>query len=153
MFAAYVGLYLAEIVKEAGKETWKDRAKIGTAVAKAGNRIKEFAGTLSRFRKRLPASTCIYIGLDVPNDYDGTRLELVGTDAEELAAQLALYINHLPAVVDLIRDEGLNRGSVATGIQLVILPDASLEIWWQDASSLQEEKRILPLRVKPQEDD
>jgi hypothetical protein len=143
---AYAAIYVAEIVKEAGKQTWKDRARIGSAVAKAGNRIRQFAVALSELRTRLPLITRLDIGLDVPNDYDGTRLELVGTDAEELAVQLALFITHLPAVANLIHEENLIKGRVATGIQLVIRPDASLEIWWQDGGSLKKETRILPLR-------
>jgi len=143
---AYAAIYVAEIVKEAGKATWKDRAKIGSAIGKAGNRIKQMAVELAKLRTRLPLITELNIGLDVPNDYDGTRFELVGTDAEELAFQMALFIHYLPAVTDLIRNEKLTRGRVAAGIQLVVLPDASLKVRWQDGASLREETRILPLR-------
>ena len=149
---AYAAIYVAEIVKEAAKQTWKDRAKIGAGVAQAGDRIRQLAVALSELRTRLPLITRLDIGLDVPNDYDGTRLELVGSDAEELAVQLALFVNHLPAIANLIRDEKLTKSRVATGIQLVILPDASLEIWWQDGGSLKKETRILPLRKSPDDE-
>ncbi len=109
------GLYVAEIVKEAAKETWKNRSKILSAAVSGGNRVKQLAVAIGSFRSRLASKTQIVIGLPVPDDYDGTRFELVGTDVDELAVQIALFVHYLPAVVDLIRKEGLGgHGRSAT---------------------------------------
>src|SRR5690349_16561404 len=48
------GLYFGEIIKEAGKQTWQDRAKIAKHISTTGNRIAEFVSGLSKLRKRLP---------------------------------------------------------------------------------------------------
>jgi hypothetical protein len=139
----YAGLYVAEIVKEAGKDTWKNRKKITSA---AGDRIRQFAVALGKLRTRLSLGTRVQIGLPLPDDHDGTRLELVGTDVDDLAFQIAVFVHHLPALMSLIKQENLGRGRVAAGIHLQILADASLEVWWQDNTSLEKQVRLLPLR-------
>jgi len=138
----YAAIYVGEIVKEAGKETWKNRRVI---VSAAGNRIKQFSDAVVHLRRRLRADTRIEIGLPAPDDYDGTRLELVGTDAENLALQIALFVHHLPGLLKLIDEEHLTKGKVAAGIHLQILDDASLEVWWQDSASLKRQVRVLLL--------
>ena len=142
MLELSVGLYVAEIIKEAGKDTWKNRKKI---VSAAGDRIRQFAVALGNLRTRLSSRTRIEIGLPVPDDHDGTRLELVGSDADELAFEIALFVHHLPALIELIQQEELGRGRVAAGIHLQILADASLEVWWQDNDSLEKQVRVLAL--------
>jgi len=144
LLAAYAGLYIAEIVKEAGKDTWKNRSRILSAGIAAGDRVKQFAVALGHLRNRLAQKTRIEIGLPFPDDYDGTSLELVGTSVDELAVQVAVFLHHLPALLDLMRSEGLSRSTVATGLQLLLLPDLSLEVSWQD-SSLKKQTRVVRL--------
>lgn len=114
-----------------------------------GDRVRQLAVALGRLRTRLGSKTGLQIGLPVPDDYDGTRLELVGSDAEELAFQVAMFVHYLPALMDLIQQEKLGRSRVATGIQLQILADASLEVSWQDSDSLKKEVRVLALGALP----
>ena len=137
------GLYLAEIVKEAGKDTWKNRAKIWSATVTAVHRVNQFATALGRLRSRLRSKTRIEVGLPVPNGNDGTRLELEGSDVDELALQLALFVHHLPTLLDLMRKEKFDRSSVASGIQLKLLSDASLQVSWQDHGAFQKGTRVL----------
>jgi len=141
----YAGLYVAEMVKEAGKETWKNRGKIVSAAFAGANRVKDLGTALGKLRSRLSSKTRIVIGLPVPDDYDGTRLEVLGTEADELAIELAIFVHYLPALTDLIREERLNSQSVAAGIRLLLLPDASIEVSWQDGDSLKKETRVLKL--------
>lgn len=141
---AYAAIYVATIVQEAAKDTWKNRSKIISAAAGAGDRVKQFAAALASLRKRLAPKTHIEIALPFPDDYDGTILEVVGSDVDELAVQLAVFVHYLPALVALIRKEGLTRGTVATGIQLFMLPDLSLKVSWQDAS-LKRQTRVLTI--------
>jgi hypothetical protein len=139
---ASAGLYFAEIVKEAGKDTWKNRAKILSAAAATGDRVRQLAVALASFRRRLAERTRISIGLPTPNDYDGTRFELVGADVDELVVQLAAFVHYLPALAVLMREERLDRVRVATGIRLRMRADFSLEVSWQD-SSLKKQTRVL----------
>ncbi|HEX6284826.1 MAG TPA: hypothetical protein VFZ71_08125, partial [Pyrinomonadaceae bacterium] len=137
-------LYVAEIVKEAGKDTWKHRAKALSAAVAAANLIKRFGTALASLRRRLPSRTRIEIALPIPDDYFCTRVELIGTDADDLAIQTALFVHHLPALVELMRDEQLDRRNVAGGISLTLLPDASLHVRWQDSDTLREHTRTVP---------
>lgn len=138
------GLYLAGLVQEAGKDTWRNRAKIWSGTVAAGHRIKKLAAELGRLRARLPQKTRIQLGLPVPADY-GTRIELVGSDVDELALQLALFVDYLPALVQAMRKECLDQSG---GIQLRLLPDASLEVSWQD-SSKKRQTRVFPFEPCP----
>ena len=146
--AAYAALYIAEIVKEAGKDTWKHRGKALSAAIAAANLVKRFGTALANLRKRLPSRTRIEIALAIPDDYFCTRVELIGTDADDLAVQVALFVHHLPALVELMRDEELDRHNVAGGISLKLLPNASLYLRWQDNDTLREHTRTVPFKPK-----
>jgi hypothetical protein len=80
LLGTYAALYVAKIVEAAAQDTWKDRGKIISAAVGAGGRVKQFAIALARLRKRLGPKTGIEIALPFPDDYDGTSLELIGTD-------------------------------------------------------------------------
>jgi hypothetical protein len=142
--SAYAALYVAEIVKEAAKDTWKNRGKIASAAVATGGRIRQLALALAKLRSRLRPETGIEIGLPFPDDYDGTLFEVTGDDVDELAAQCAVFVHYLPALMKLIREEELGRASVATGIQIAVRADLSLEVSWQDGS-LAKQKRVLTL--------
>ncbi len=145
-FGAYVALYVAEIVKEAGKDTWKNRKAVVAAAGGALDRIRQYASALANMRSRLAPQTRIEIALPFPDEYDGTILELVADEANVFAFQLAVFVNYLPAINELIRKEGLSSATVATGIQLSLLADLSLTARWQDAS-LSWQTRTLTLDI------
>lgn len=146
--AAYAALYIAEIVKEAGKDSWKNRAKVVSAAIAGVNLIKRFASSLGNLKKRLPSRTRMEIALPIPDDYFCTRVELIGTDADDLAVQVALFVHHLPTLVALMREEALDRRNVAGGISLKLLPDGSLHIRWQDNDELREHSKTIPFKLE-----
>ena len=92
---AYVAIYVAEIVKEAGKDTWRNRAKL---VSAPDNLIRKYADALKKLRGEVEGRTKIHIGLPSPNDYDGTRLEIRGADSAEIAIEVALFVHYLPGL-------------------------------------------------------
>ena len=81
--AAYGALYVAEIVKEAGKATWKGLMNL--ASARENNKLNRMATELETLKAQLRKNTKIEIGLPIPNDHFGTRLELHGASSGELA--------------------------------------------------------------------
>jgi hypothetical protein len=129
------GLYLAELVKEAAKETWKNRAKIATA---AGNQVRKLADGIANLRHRLAGRTRIEIGFPTSDEVYSTRLEMEGSDPADLAIQIALFVHYLPAVCAVIKSEGLDRGNAVRGIRLTVGADASLEMRWLDNKTLAE---------------
>ena len=146
VLAAYAAVYIAEIVKEAGKETWKDRGKAVAAGVAAGKGIKKLASGIVKFRQRLLPKTQLRIALPIPDDYFATSLELLGSDPIDLEIQVALFVHHLPALTALILSEQLEHGRVLAGINLKVLPDASLEVSWVDKKPFAQQRRILPLK-------
>lgn len=143
--AAYATLYIAEIVKEAGKDTWKNRAKAVTAVRSVGNTIRKLASSIARLRSKLEPGSSVTVGIPVPDWVYTTDLKLSAEDEDELSVELALFVHHLPELEALIESEGLHLGAAVGWINLRILPDGSLEVQWMDKQSLDDCRRVLPL--------
>ena len=141
----YVGLYFAEIVKEAGKDTWNNKSSIAAALSKSGSVLRHFAQKLFVLRRKLPNSKLV-LSLPVPSDDFGTSLVLQGETIEELGGELALFIHHLPKIQELIRNEGLAReGVVNGGIYLTLQDDGSLEVTWMNCETLLVERRYIDI--------
>src|SRR6266567_9622734 len=98
VLGAYATLYVAELVKEAAKETWRERAKLARRTVAAGNTVVKLARSLVKLRGALPGRSKLILGLPVPDDYFGVRFELVGKDEEILAAEISLFVRYVPAI-------------------------------------------------------
>lgn len=149
LLGAYAALFVAELVKEAAKDTWRNRGK---AVAGAGailvrGQLRRLATAIAALRKRLSQRTSIGVGLPVPNDYFSTRLALEGGDPDLLCAQLALFVHHLPAISALVEEHGLAEGGAATGLFLALQDDGSILVSWHDPKTLEIRRKILSLEA------
>jgi hypothetical protein len=145
--AMYAGLYVTELVKEAAKETWRQRGKALVVPKVAGDQLRRLAGAIAALRTRLSDKTTIGVGLPQPSEFFPTRLALEGEDPELVAVQLALFIHHLPALSEFISMHGLaESGKVATGVFLNLQDDGSLLISWHDSDTLQVREYTLKLR-------
>jgi hypothetical protein len=142
---AYAALYIAEIVKGAAKDTWANRARAISGLAAAGNQIRRLAVSMASLRARLAPRTRIEVGIPFPEEHWPARLQLSGSDAHEIALQLALFVHHLPALQTFILIKGLNSSRVAAGMSLTLLTDGSLEVSWQDGESLSRQQHVLTL--------
>jgi hypothetical protein len=140
--AACVALYIAEIVKEAGKDTWKHRRKGLTILAPAGDAIQKLALALSKLRQKVSSKTRFAIGLPIPTENIPTSLDLVGFEPNELAVQIALFVHHLPALAALMKAERFDDNTILGGVHLKLLDDASIEVSWKDRS-FKVHKRII----------
>jgi hypothetical protein len=144
--AAYAALFVAELVKEGAKETWRQRGKALAAATLVGGQLRRLGGAIAALRGRLSARTTIGIGLPVPNDYFTTRLALEGDEPDLLCAQLALFVHHLPALKQLLATHGIAEGGAATGVFLSLQDDGSLLVSWHEAETLKVREHVLPLR-------
>jgi hypothetical protein len=142
---AYAAIYVAAIIKEAGGDTWRDRARLVAPAIETENRVLKLARALVRLREQLPARCKLVLGLPVPDDYFGVRFELLGRDQEVLAAEIALFVQYVPAIERLIESEGIEYGEVTGAVTLVIEEDSSLRVAWMDRESLKVAKRIVHL--------
>lgn len=131
----YAALYIAELVKEAGKDTWKGRAKLLSPLGSAGGGIAKLAQAIAFLRARVSSRTKIEIALPFPEEYFSSRLEIAGSSVEEVAIQVALFVHHLPALKELIQHRGLNRDSIAGGLTLTLQKDGHLKVSWQDGET------------------
>jgi len=142
--AAYSAIYIAELVKEGAKETWKNRSKISSGLKTAGNKIWKLSSEIARLKSRMAKRTKLQIGTPEQNQFS-CSLEFFGSDAEMLAVQIALFIHHLPAVRDIFSTETQSEKRILGSVLLILLDDSSLEVSWIDAKTFFRERRILPL--------
>lgn len=148
--SAYAALYVAELVKEAGKETWKNRTKIVRTSAAAGDKVLKLAKALSKMRASLPARSKLVLGLPVPDDYFGIRYELVAREADLMASEIAMFVSYIPRIEELVESESLGNGNVTGPLMLTVCDDLSLKVTWMNRKSLTVEERTLCLTSEAQ---
>jgi hypothetical protein len=148
LLEAAAALYMAEIIKQTAKHSWRHRAKAWAAVGGVGNRIKKLADGIVRLRHKTSQRTGVGVGLPVPDEHFPSCLYLEEAGPEELAVQIALFIHHLPALKSLIAEERLDQGRVLGGICLRLLEEGTMEVTWMDKEPMRLSKRILPLESR-----
>jgi hypothetical protein len=139
-------LYVAELIKEAAKETWRNRAKTIAVAKDSVARLWELAEAIVSWRREQSALTTLGIGLPVPNQFFSTKLVLEGSNASELVAELALFAHHMPALAGLIAEHGLAKDNAATGVSLRLRNDGALLVSWHDPHTLRIQEHTLELR-------
>ena len=138
-------LFVAELIKEAAKDSWKNRAKAISLAVVAGSKLKELAVELLSLRRRLSPKTEIVFAIPVPDDYFGTQLKLSAQDEISLQLEVALFVHHFPALTELMRTEQFVVHKPATGLFLELLPNGDLQVMWFDAKTLAQRQRVLGL--------
>jgi len=117
-------------------------------VVGAANKVKLFAEKVVRLKKKLPERTDIVVALPIPNDYFGVRLTLSVDDADLLAYQIALFVSHMPRLIEAIRNEKLDGPRVATGLFLELQDNGDLKVTWFNRESLELESLVILLPVQ-----
>jgi hypothetical protein len=143
--AAAAALYVAELLKEAAKDTWKSRAKLVAAAVAAGGAIKSFVTVVRTFKAKLSARTDVIFGLPEPDEYFGVHFQLPFDDPATTELAMALFVHYQPAVSRLISEHQAFGVRAATGYFLEIQSDASLRVWWFNSKSLQREEVFIAL--------
>lgn len=142
-FGAYSAVYVAELVKEAAKTTWAERAAIARKTLRAKQKLGAFARRLAMLCATLPKHSQLVIGLPVPDNHFGTRFELLGRDEDVLAAEVAVFASFVPALEGLVRTEQLDKGRVVGAINLMVTEQLCLKVAWMDKETLSINERLL----------
>jgi hypothetical protein len=131
---AAAAIYVAEIVREAGRSTWRAFRRPKCGPAEPTKTVDVLADGLITLMDALPSSE-IALALPIPDQHHSTRLILVGRTPDEVAAQITLFVNHLPALTKIIEQNRLDWERAFGGIFLRLNDDGSLEVTWMHASS------------------
>jgi hypothetical protein len=146
-FGAYAALYVAELVKEAAKDTWKHKGKIVAGMVGVGNRVSRLASSLFTARSSSRRNTDLSIGLPIPDEDYTTLLRLSSDEPDDLALEIALFVHHLPALIQLLQAEGVRTGATVRWVSTELLDDGSLRARWLQNEPLQHREAILPLTL------
>jgi hypothetical protein len=144
-FRTAAAVYVAEIIREAAKETWKNRNEIRIAITDATTALFRFASKIIELRKKLAARTVIDVGVPIPEKFYGIRFALPPSDDPTVVAlDIALFVHYLPEVLQAIHDERIAEQAVA-GIVLALRSDGSLEMGWHDSGTNRPRSRVFTL--------
>jgi hypothetical protein len=128
---AAASVYITAILAEAGKETWKERAKYFPTLSGALKGLGDLASKVVDLKRRHPPRSTVTVSIPFPHAGMGTGLSLACDSKEMVAAEIALFVHYLPKVQALIRDEIEDKDvRISGGIQLKLLDDGSLEVEW-----------------------
>lgn len=136
LITAYGALYTAEIVKEAAKDSWKNRARGVDALRSWAGGVMRLAGSFKKLRPRLSGKTTIKLGLPVPDEYFGTTLDLIGSDVEHIEQFIVMFIAHLPQINEILDAQRATDRRVLAGVRLTLLEDGALEVSWDEYSQI-----------------
>ena len=146
-FGAVAAVYVAELVKEAAKATWKVAALTVSAAAGAATKLAKLGAGSLALKLSLGERSEVHISIPQTNEYFSARLNLSTDSPEVLQAELALFVTHLPAVVALAGQHKTDNSPPATGYFLSINEDLSLSIVWFDGKSLERNELQIPLAL------
>ncbi len=142
-FAAVAALYIAEVIKEAAKHTWKSISNRFTSKVTDNDPINFFSIKTAILMKQLPPKSSVILALPIPDFYNSTSLVLLGTEIDDISIQIALFTHHLPELMKLIENEGVQQKRILGSIQLALQKDASLMVSWMDMD-FSRHQRIIP---------
>jgi len=141
----YASVYVAELFKEAAKTTWKERASIASAASRGAGQIARLARVLVRFSRSRRRDSQLRLALPIPNDYFGVSLEIIGREEDLVAAEIALFVRHVPAIEALLGQEAV-RSRITGLVAVQLLEDGSAKLTWMNKETLDFEESILPLQ-------
>jgi len=144
-FGAYAAIYAAELVKQAATATWRVLAN-RVAGAERGDPLVRFADEIQKLQAAVSADTRIELALPIPDDdHWTTRLEIRTREAADIAAEVSLFVRHLPAIRKVIADFDLAK-KARSGIKLELLDDGDMAVTWMDSAATQEKTVVISLR-------
>lgn len=143
--AASATLYVAELLKEAAKDTWKSRAKAAAVAGRAAQQVKQLAAAVWRLKSRLSSRTEVVVCIPEPDEYFGAQFSLHLDDQSVAELELALFVHHLPTVSRLISEYKAMGVTAATGYFLELQDNASLLVWWFDSKTLKRNEASIAL--------
>jgi hypothetical protein len=149
VLGAYAALYIAEIVKEAGKETWRNRAKALVPFRASSDLIKKLAHGISAALERMKPAAHAVVAIPFPDEIYTTSLQLSSQEEADIAVDLSIFVHHMPQLAALLTEGGLKQTQVVGWVHLRILDDGSLEVSWMDRTSLDNVKVVIPIRNAP----
>ncbi len=145
--AAYAALFVAEIVKEAGKDTWRNRSKLFRPLN--ADSLRRMSKGIVRALSRSRPNTTASVAIPIPSEVYTTSLRLTSRNEDDIAAEIAIFVYQLPALTELLNAEDIVSGNSLGWISLKVLDDGSLDVRWLQQEPLEERRYVLPFRSTP----
>lgn len=139
--AVYAAVFAAEITREGAKATWKALVGLMSRKKEEGP-ADRLVDALAKLKQGFPDETRFIVGLPIPSDLWATQLEIPEGEPGAISARLAVFVHHLPALLEVIRRNDLSQ-QACTGIHLSIEDNGDMIISWVDDDLKKRSERLL----------
>ncbi|HET9814038.1 MAG TPA: hypothetical protein VFP57_10350 [Sphingomicrobium sp.] len=135
-----LSVYVAGILAEAGKDTWKKRASIPKGVRRGSRMLLELARKIVTLQNVVGPATRIEIGIPISDDHYSALLPINVGSPEEVELQLARFSAQAVALSDLL---GQSDVKPLGWVILSLTERGDLLVQWSDAETLQRHEETL----------
>ena len=135
-----LSLYAAGFLAEAGKDTWKNRARISKTIRGGSRMLLQLATRVVTLQNLIGRETRIEIGIPIADDHYSALLPISIGSAEEVELQLARFSAHAAALSEM-----LNRSDVKPlgWVILSLAENGDLLVEWSDVETMERQAETL----------
>jgi hypothetical protein len=144
-FGTAAAQYVAELIKEAARETWTARASAIGALVDATNHLRRFVAQVTKLQRELPAETRVSLGLSDPEGFAEVSFALSLDETHRCELSVALVVHHMRELMGLIQSHHAKDIHPPTGYSAQLDPDGSLRVRWHNPVSRAGECAVFPL--------
>ncbi len=134
-------VYLGALAKRAADATWTGLAE--RLRSKEVEPLKDVATDLALTAKKAGTDVEIVVGLDVPDDFQGTAMVIRTQEPEEVARMLAIFVARADEISTLISAEAAGDQRPVGRVEVILEEDGQVLVRWMSKSDLRiRERRI-----------
>ena len=126
--AAAAGVYLSTLARHAGNATWEGLRSLFKS--KEVKPLADVSNALASIANQTEAIVEIVVGVNVPDEYWGTRVTIQGGDPEEVARKMAAFIVRAEELSEMMRAEIDAGRAPLAGAKVEVEDDGSLVVTW-----------------------
>ena len=126
--AAAAGVYLSTLARHAGNATWEGLRSLFKS--KEVKPLADVSNALASIANQTEAIVEIVVGVNVPDEYWGTRVTIQGGDPEEVARKMAAFIVRAEELSEMMRAEVDAGRAPLAGAKVEVEEDGSLVVTW-----------------------
>ena len=146
MLGTAASVYIAGILSEAGKDTWKNRGRLAAFVKQANSAVVHIA--TFAIQTRIAGNERTFVRLEVPleNGFDSVGLKLEYQTQDELEFEIALFVHYAPQIESLLQQTRVQGNRTVGGVNAEFgKNDYSMLLTWLDRESLERKDVVFEL--------
>lgn len=142
-FKVAATVFLSQLAKEAATDIYKNKQKIGLALANAASTpLRLVSAALKKAREKSPRRPGLVVGLPLPDECFGIILLLPDASEEEIALRMARFIVRVERIENIIGGEISGGHPPFHNVQVIPLETGGFLVSWIDQNSTVHEHEV-----------